>query len=212
MSSEAPLKSKPSHCKTFALKEALKELSKFYYTIHDRGEVIEEDGDYETAIEMRTEPIAPSNFGYRLLQKQGWIPGKSLGKQGIVDPIGISGVYGRRGFGARNSKIRTGHSIKGYQGKVTRFAKSKSFYDLVFDEELSTKDRKLIHEYARTFGLCSKSINTVDEEKVKQRRLILSRKIDYFKLATALLSGDLPPDHVFLRKYKITSPITTEDL
>ncbi|TFY58830.1 hypothetical protein EVJ58_g6164 [Rhodofomes roseus] len=57
-------------------------------------------------------PLPESNIGHRLLMKQGWSPGESLGRAGssdvaLVEPLDVKGNTGKTGLGGARKDSRT---------------------------------------------------------------------------------------------------------
>jgi len=60
------------------------------------------------------EPVPSNNIGYRMLAKQGWVPGTSLGAQGedsehVVEPITVPSTSNRAGLGSASADHSFSH-------------------------------------------------------------------------------------------------------
>ena len=61
-----------------------------------------------TSTPSMPEPVSSNNIGYRMLAKQGWTPGTSLGitsddTQHVLEPVTVSSTSNRAGIGSANS-------------------------------------------------------------------------------------------------------------
>lgn len=194
---------------------------KRYLAAEETEEAEKEDatGDNDDAMEHPTNektarsssrriPITGKNIGFKLLQSMGWEPGTALRPGGRIEPVVCAGNSSRRGFGG-NSKGSTENAINLVE-TIDKYAISGSWYDLLFDAKMDSKQRAHLHNHAKALGLASKS-HTVPGKTGKLRRLVVSRKCTPEFIAKQMLSGKLPENHAFHKKYKLFPPGSEEN-
>lgn len=196
--------------KKVANEKAVEQLCRIYYTIKqklpyladNRVKVKDEDEQPFEAKGKKNE-IKESNFGYRLLQSQGWTPGKGLTVQGRVDPVPIQYKRTRSGLGA-DDKVDE-KKKEDYKEMLQEYAARPDFFDLVFDTSLSKEDRVKIHSLSTIFKLKTRSYNCKINKD--QRYLVVSKNVDFLKLGELLANGELAEDDCLLQKYELIPPL-----
>ncbi|XP_033111414.1 uncharacterized protein LOC117112440 isoform X2 [Anneissia japonica] len=119
-----------------------------------------------------------SGIGMQLMKKMGWSGEGGLGKkgQGIVEPVSVEERGRRRdGFGAIAAASTDTNALK---EMVKNFAVSGREDDLVFSSELTSEQRKILHNTSQKYNLKSISYG-----KGESRYLIIGHKRDIYELA-----------------------------
>lgn len=189
--------------KRIAIDSALAELKTICYTIKQKLPYLEDTRDQDQEQETpATNGLGETNFGFRMLQSLGWTPGQGLTDGARTEPVAITYKRSRAGLGSEDNTNK-----EDYKAMLQEFAAKSDFFDLVFEPSVSIEDRKKIHSLANIYGLRTKSYTTAD----KQRRLVVSKKIDMFELGSLLLNGGLAADDALLQKYELIPPQTDDD-
>ncbi|XP_049845209.1 uncharacterized protein LOC126297932 [Schistocerca gregaria] len=151
-------------------------------------------------------PVTPAVGGValRMMANMGWTGG-GLGKaqQGIVEPISLTAKMNRSGFGSQFKEGKKESAEKpgtSFENKALIFlesyARSNSEQDLVFAAEFTSDERSILHNLAAKFDLKSKSYG-----KQEQRHLVISRKVEPFRIMKALLTPGYTSE-----KYELVRP------
>ncbi|XP_046985708.1 uncharacterized protein LOC124555731 [Schistocerca americana] len=151
-------------------------------------------------------PVTPAVGGValRMMANMGWTGG-GLGKaqQGIVEPISLTAKMNRSGFGSQFKEGKKESAEKpgaSFENKALVFlesyARSNSEQDLVFTAEFTSDERSILHNLAAKFDLKSKSYG-----KQEQRHLVISRKVEPFRIMKALLTPGYTSE-----KYELVRP------
>ncbi|XP_038055762.1 NF-kappa-B-repressing factor-like isoform X2 [Patiria miniata] len=117
--------------------------------------------------------IEDTNLGHKMLKMMGW-SGGALGKDGIVEPIQASEKFTREGLGytvavPKNSTNEI--DMKAVRRILEDYVHSGRRDDLIFTSELSSEERKAIHQICNRFNLKSKSHGSG-----KKRYLVVNQK------------------------------------
>uniref|UniRef100_A0A182XM06 G-patch domain-containing protein n=1 Tax=Anopheles quadriannulatus TaxID=34691 RepID=A0A182XM06_ANOQN len=204
------------------LERAKERLSKYCYSVIRKKNATEVEGievvskssatkSTSEGQSMEQEPDASNkldagNIGFQLLAKLGW-SGAGLGARGdgIVNPISVEQKVGRQGLG--------GDSSEG--AKLDRTEIRKKLQDLrdgklaehciVFSNEYSKDDRKLIHEIARKLRLKSQSHGN---ENQGNRRLVVS--LPPLRPSELLRKIIVEKDETFCKMFEVTPPTEQE--
>ncbi|XP_052863566.1 NF-kappa-B-repressing factor-like [Anopheles cruzii] len=214
---------KATHCskkgaQQMARKEALEYLSKHCYTmvrkklptqmeganvVHKRGSGNGTLNGGEGNAASADLKIDTSNVGFQLMQKLGW-KGGSLGTRndGIVDPIAAQIKIGRKGLGTDESNSEGELDTKFIKRVLKNFKDSRMEYDLVFSAEFSKQDRELIHRFAKSFALRTKSFGN-DNQGTRQL-VVLANRLSPLEIVDKVLVSQ---DPVCCEMYEVSSPV-----
>ncbi|XP_055896902.1 uncharacterized protein LOC129928137 isoform X3 [Biomphalaria glabrata] len=189
--------------KNEAAAEGLKKLRQLCWTIKIKKVV---DSDFTVTKEEMLSHINEqsnviyndnSNIGNKMLRKMGW-SGGGVGKDGsgISEPITLTSVFNRQGFGLDAGNGVTGEFRKRVREVIQNYAASSDQEDLMFSNEFSSEQRKVIHDISRKFKLQSKS-----RGKGQERYLCIHRKRTSDQLISHIMScgGETA-------KYKLVPP------
>ncbi|NXX42919.1 NKRF factor, partial [Tricholaema leucomelas] len=124
-----------------------------------------------SAAEAFKQKIKEDNIGNQILRKMGWTGG-GLGKdgEGIREPISVKEQFKREGLGLDVERVNR-IAKRDIEEIIRNYARSDSHIDLTFSRELTTDERKQIHQIAQRYGLKSKS-----HGQGRNRYLVVSRK------------------------------------
>ena len=103
-----------------------------------------------------------AGLGYRMLVRMGWVPGTGLGRNGcgIVIPVTAadSPLFEGVGLGCEevpDQKVMASN----VEQDIISLVRDPERRQLEFTSELSSTDRKLVHELARKHGASRRSIS-----------------------------------------------------
>ncbi|XP_061895849.1 NF-kappa-B-repressing factor isoform X2 [Entelurus aequoreus] len=127
--------------------------------------------------------IKEDNIGNQLLRKMGW-KGGGLGRdgEGIAEPIRVKKQFSREGLGLDSDKVSSQLSKQDMEDIIRNYVSSNRQDDLRFAADLTSEERKQIHQMSLHYGLRSKSYG-----QGSQRFLVVSRKVDANLLIGQLL-------------------------
>ncbi|XP_055898302.1 uncharacterized protein LOC106050132 isoform X2 [Biomphalaria glabrata] len=138
-----------------------------------------------------------TNIGNKMLRKMGW-SGGGVGKDrsGISEPIMLTSVFNRQGFGLDTGNGVTGEFRKRVREVIQNYAASSDQEDLLFSNEFSSEQSKVIHGISKELKLKCKS-----RGKGQERYLCIHRKRTSDQLISHIMScgGETA-------KYKLVPP------
>lgn len=160
--------------RVLAVSCGLQKLKQQCYTVLYKGRLVGQDvnqSDLNPESKTPQEQTEGNNIGGKLMKMMGWTGG-GLGKdsQGIVEPIQAATTVRRGGLGVpvtmTGRKFET--AVRQY---IQNWLQDGARQDLVFSNDFSKEDRKIVHKIAASLGAKSKSYGTNAE-----RRLVVSGK------------------------------------
>ncbi|XP_053673755.1 uncharacterized protein LOC128724011 [Anopheles nili] len=142
--------------------------------------------------------IGSDNVGFKMMAKFGWTGG-SLGTKdnGILDPVNVEQKLGREGLGQKGKLNR---NMIRQKLKDLHDGKLQDQDHLVFSNEYSKAERKLIHSLAASFGLKSQSYGS---ELQGNRQLVVQRNVKPLDLLRKVM---IDKDPIYTEMYDVTCP------
>lgn len=156
--------------------------------------------DTEKVAEKKVDLVANESKGAKMMRMMGWT-GKGLGKNadGIEEPIEATENISRLGL-----DLGTDLGYKILREKVTRmledYINNFATHNIVFSNEFSNEERRIVHGIAQKLKLKSKSYG-----KDPNRQLVVSRKLSSWELVEHLLKNNCTtPNYELIKPRKIS--------
>lgn len=117
------------------------------------------------------EKIKDDNIGNKLLRKMGWSGTGGVGKSGsgIADPVFVNAADGRKGVG--HNDVDQTVQKRSVDETLKLFLGNSEQDHIKFPSDLTSTDRKLVHQLCQRYHLKHKSFGKNDD-----RYLVVSRK------------------------------------
>uniref|UniRef100_A0A182QVM3 G-patch domain-containing protein n=1 Tax=Anopheles farauti TaxID=69004 RepID=A0A182QVM3_9DIPT len=168
---------------TMASANALEFLSQHCYSLQRKKQATKVEGievlskantDSDSVRQQQADSMKlnSNNVGFKLMSKLGWTGG-SLGLRGdgIVDPVEVELKVGRTGLGKDASEGKLNETM--IRQKLNELRNSTQQDHIVFSNEYSSEERKLIHSIANRLNLKSQSYGNKTDGT---RQLVVTRR------------------------------------